>query len=70
MNKVFKKITACTLAGAIVAGSFGGYSQVNTKETDTDVLIEKDYEVVANWKFRRCIMILQVMEHQLQELLL
>ncbi len=25
MNKVFKKITSCTLVGAIVAGSFGGY---------------------------------------------
>ena len=35
MNKVFKKITACTLVGAIVAGSFGGYRQVNAKETDT-----------------------------------
>lgn len=35
MNKVFKKITACTLVGAIVAGSFGGYRQVNAKEADT-----------------------------------
>ena len=35
MNKVFKKIMACTLVGAIVAGSFGGYRQVNAKETDT-----------------------------------
>ena len=35
MNKVFKKITACTLVGAIVAGSFGSYNQVNAKEADT-----------------------------------
>ena len=35
MNKVFKKITAYTLVGAIVAGSFGGYRQVNAKEADT-----------------------------------
>lgn len=35
MNKVFKKIMAYTLVGAIVAGSFGGYRQVNAKETDT-----------------------------------
>ena len=35
MNKVFKKITAYTLAGAIVAGSFGSYNQVNAKEADT-----------------------------------
>ena len=35
MNKVLKKITACTLDGAIVAGSFGGYRQVNAKEADT-----------------------------------
>ena len=33
MNNIFRKITACTLVGAIVAGSFGGYSQVNAKET-------------------------------------
>ena len=33
MSKILKRITAYTLAGAIVAGSFGGYSQVNAKET-------------------------------------
>ena len=36
MSKILKRITAYTLAGAIVAGSFGGYSQVNAKEADTD----------------------------------
>ena len=36
MSKILKRITAYTLAGAIVAGSFGGYSQVNAKEADTE----------------------------------
>ena len=35
-EKDLKKITAYTLAGAIVAGSFGSYNQVNAKEADTD----------------------------------
>ena len=36
MSKILKRITAYTLAGAIVAGSFGSYNQVNSKEADTE----------------------------------
>jgi len=36
MKKFFKRIMACTLAGVIVAGSCGSYSQVNAKNVDID----------------------------------
>ena len=53
MSKILKRITAYTLAGAIVAGSFGGYSQVNAKAVDTSPKIikhekEKKYIIKAN----------------------
>ena len=48
MNKVFKKITACTLVGAIVAGSFGGYRQVNAKEADTGRKINFSFSEYGN----------------------